>query len=163
MLKCWACQSKFSQHPQLIRPLFPNKFLFLQDTEVPMNFLHRIKYFSIMYDFIKSGYLNELLLFFAGIPITSYHLPLLYIVGFLLWTLDEYVIHRWLFHLCPPSKYPVIVILHFLFHGQHHKVNKRNWLVQTKKKAIEDDWLWKFGKLKWFINNVKFLCEPKIF
>lgn len=56
-----------------------------------------------------------------SIPITSYHLPLLYIVGFLLWTLDEYVIHRWLFHLCPPSKYPVIVILHFLFHGQHHK------------------------------------------
>uniref|UniRef100_K1R503 Fatty acid 2-hydroxylase n=1 Tax=Magallana gigas TaxID=29159 RepID=K1R503_MAGGI len=59
--------------------------------------------------------------FSEGIPITSYHLPLLYIVGFLLWTLDEYVIHRWLFHLCPPSKYPVIVILHFLFHGQHHK------------------------------------------
>ncbi|XP_048754990.2 fatty acid 2-hydroxylase-like isoform X2 [Ostrea edulis] len=56
-----------------------------------------------------------------SIPVSAYHMPLLFVIGFLLWTLDEYVIHRWLFHLCPPSNFPVIVILHFLFHGQHHK------------------------------------------
>lgn len=132
------------------------------------SYVYRRKYFSIMYDFIKSGYLNKLSLFFTGIPITSYHLPLLYIVGFLLWTLDEYVIHRWLFHLCPPSKYPVIMILHFLFHGQHHKVNKKNGSVQPKIKrlkmingeTLEYENIWYIYDLyiNFFVKQLNYIC-----
>ncbi|KAK7794173.1 hypothetical protein R5R35_005372 [Gryllus longicercus] len=42
--------------------------------------------------------------------------------GFLLWTLLEYSIHRWLFHLHPPDTSPRLITFHFLMHGLHHKV-----------------------------------------
>ncbi|GFR72026.1 fatty acid 2-hydroxylase [Elysia marginata] len=48
-------------------------------------------------------------------------IPSLLAVGGLFWTLLEYVIHRWLFHLQPPASSRLLILLHFLFHGQHHK------------------------------------------
>lgn len=42
--------------------------------------------------------------------------------GIFLWTLIEYLIHRWIFHLDAIAKNPFICTFHFLFHGQHHKV-----------------------------------------
>ncbi|BFZ19213.1 hypothetical protein BsWGS_22252 [Bradybaena similaris] len=48
-------------------------------------------------------------------------LPVLLAVGILVWTLLEYVIHRWLFHLRPPTNVPFLIRLHFSLHGQHHK------------------------------------------
>ncbi|XP_060066219.1 fatty acid 2-hydroxylase-like [Ylistrum balloti] len=59
-------------------------------------------------------------------PGTSYemtpkHMPLMFMIGLISWTLDEYVIHRWMFHLRPPSNSRLLVTLHFLLHGQHHK------------------------------------------
>ncbi|KAH3768818.1 hypothetical protein DPMN_170034 [Dreissena polymorpha] len=51
--------------------------------------------------------------------------PVLFFTGFLLWTLDEYVLHRWLFHRKPPTNSKFLITLHFLFHGQHHKVRPR--------------------------------------
>lgn len=44
-------------------------------------------------------------------------------VGMLVWTLLEYAVHRWAFHL--DDKIPdsgVAILLHFLLHGIHHKV-----------------------------------------
>lgn len=43
-------------------------------------------------------------------------------LGIFLWTLFEYLIHRWIFHLDAIAKNPFFRIIHFLFHGQHHKV-----------------------------------------
>ncbi|RUS78581.1 hypothetical protein EGW08_013649 [Elysia chlorotica] len=48
-------------------------------------------------------------------------IPLLLALGVLFWTLLEYIIHRWLFHLKPPASSRLLIRLHFLFHGQHHK------------------------------------------
>ncbi|KAK3786484.1 hypothetical protein RRG08_058540 [Elysia crispata] len=48
-------------------------------------------------------------------------IPLLLVLGVLFWTLLEYIIHRWLFHLKPPASSQFLIRLHFLFHGQHHK------------------------------------------
>ena len=44
-------------------------------------------------------------------------------MGLVLWTFCEYTIHRWLFHMCPPANVPILVLLHFILHGQHHKVS----------------------------------------
>lgn len=48
-------------------------------------------------------------------------IPLLFGLGVLFWTLLEYVIHRWLFHLKPPASCRPLILVHFLFHGVHHK------------------------------------------
>lgn len=42
--------------------------------------------------------------------------------GILLWTLIEYSLHRFIFHATPPSSSRFLVIMHFMLHGQHHKV-----------------------------------------
>lgn len=43
-------------------------------------------------------------------------------VGVLFWTLIEYSLHRFIFHLDPPPKSPAWITFHFLMHGLHHKV-----------------------------------------
>ncbi len=45
-----------------------------------------------------------------------------YIFGLLFWTLAEYVLHRWVFHYEPSSKFGKRV--HFIFHGVHHDYPK---------------------------------------
>jgi len=43
--------------------------------------------------------------------------------GFILWTLFEYSLHRWVFHLNPTNASKYTCTFHFLLHGLHHKVN----------------------------------------
>lgn len=40
-----------------------------------------------------------------------------------LWSLLEYLIHRFVFHMKPPASNYYLITLHFLLHGQHHKVS----------------------------------------
>ncbi|XP_034973775.2 fatty acid 2-hydroxylase [Zootoca vivipara] len=47
--------------------------------------------------------------------------PLLFIVGMCMWSLVEYIIHRFIFHMSPPANNYYLITLHFLLHGQHHK------------------------------------------
>ncbi|KAI0229103.1 Fatty acid 2-hydroxylase [Lamellibrachia satsuma] len=58
---------------------------------------------------------------FGGVPITRQETPLLFVCGIFTWTLFEYAIHRWMFHLKPPASSRLLIVMHFLFHGQHHK------------------------------------------
>eukprot|EP00126_Sphaerothecum_destruens_P015265 Sdes_comp9203_c0_seq1m682 len=46
---------------------------------------------------------------------------LLVLFGVFLWTFTEYLIHRFAFHSAPPSSSRLLITLHFLFHGIHHK------------------------------------------
>lgn len=48
----------------------------------------------------------------------------LLVCGFCTWTLLEYILHRFLFHLNPPGDSKFWITLHFFLHGQHHKVNR---------------------------------------
>lgn len=48
----------------------------------------------------------------------------LFVLGMLIWTLVEYLIHRFLFHMKPPSNSHYLIMLHFVMHGQHHKVSR---------------------------------------
>jgi len=52
-----------------------------------------------------------------------YHVSFLYFLGYFLlglfvWTLTEYVLHRYIFHFHPSSKWGQRI--HFIFHGVHH-------------------------------------------
>src|SRR6202000_876508 len=42
-----------------------------------------------------------------------------FILGIFIWTLTEYIMHRFVFHYAPPDK-PWAMRLHFIFHGVHH-------------------------------------------
>ncbi|XP_012134991.2 fatty acid 2-hydroxylase isoform X2 [Megachile rotundata] len=44
-----------------------------------------------------------------------------YVFGLFLWTVMEYVLHRKLFHFKPPANSKILISLHFLLHGIHHK------------------------------------------
>jgi len=43
----------------------------------------------------------------------------MFALGLFIWTLVEYMMHRFLFHYSPPDK-PWAQRLHFIFHGVHH-------------------------------------------
>jgi len=40
------------------------------------------------------------------------------VMGLFIWTITEYVLHRWVFHFYPKSK--IGQRIHFIFHGVHH-------------------------------------------
>lgn len=42
----------------------------------------------------------------------------MFAVGLISWSLFEYIMHRWIFHFVPKSKWGLR--LHFIFHGVHH-------------------------------------------
>uniref|UniRef100_A0A8B9TRI0 Fatty acid 2-hydroxylase n=1 Tax=Anas platyrhynchos TaxID=8839 RepID=A0A8B9TRI0_ANAPL len=48
-------------------------------------------------------------------------LPFIFLLGMFLWSLLEYLIHRFVFHMKPPASNYYLITLHFLLHGQHHK------------------------------------------
>jgi 4-hydroxysphinganine ceramide fatty acyl 2-hydroxylase len=47
----------------------------------------------------------------------------IFLFGTFLWTLVEYILHRYLFHITPPDDSPFWITFHFFIHGQHHKVS----------------------------------------
>lgn len=56
-----------------------------------------------------------------SIPINKYFFPVLFMMGWFLWSFIEYCIHRFVFHMNPPAHNYYLITLHFLLHGQHHK------------------------------------------
>lgn len=43
----------------------------------------------------------------------------LFALGLFIWTIVEYIMHRFVFHYAPPDK-PWALRIHFIFHGVHH-------------------------------------------
>ncbi|XP_029464740.1 fatty acid 2-hydroxylase [Rhinatrema bivittatum] len=56
-----------------------------------------------------------------AIPVHQYCFPLFFLLGMLIWSLLEYAIHRFIFHMKPPASNYYLIVLHFMLHGQHHK------------------------------------------
>ncbi|OXB74084.1 UNVERIFIED_CONTAM: hypothetical protein H355_003147 [Colinus virginianus] len=56
-----------------------------------------------------------------SIPVHKYCFPFIFLLGMFLWSLLEYLIHRFVFHMKPPASNYYLITLHFLLHGQHHK------------------------------------------
>lgn len=45
-----------------------------------------------------------------------------FLTGIIMWSILEYSLHRWVFHMQPPATSPFLIMFHFLMHGLHHKV-----------------------------------------
>ncbi len=60
--------------------------------------------------------IRALVLHPAGVPVV--YVPLGFIAGLFLWTLTEYILHRFVFHY--PPRTPAQEKIVFLFHGIHH-------------------------------------------
>lgn len=60
----------------------------------------------------------------AAVPgeLSTQQVILFYGLGLAFWTLAEYVLHRWVFHFVPKSKFGQRI--HFIFHGVHHDFPK---------------------------------------
>ena len=60
----------------------------------------------------------------AAVPgeLSTQQVMLFYGFGLAFWTLAEYVLHRWVFHFVPKSKFGQRI--HFIFHGVHHDFPK---------------------------------------
>mgnify|MGYP001852501577 CR=1 FL=1 len=58
-----------------------------------------------------------------SIPVHKYYFPFIFLLGMFLWSLLEYLIHRFVSHMKPPASNYYLITLHFLLHGQHHKVS----------------------------------------
>ena len=51
--------------------------------------------------------------------LSGWQVGLAFCIGVLGWTLVEYILHRWLFHL-PPRKQPLLKEIQYVLHGYHH-------------------------------------------
>uniref|UniRef100_A0A8C5R4L6 Fatty acid 2-hydroxylase n=1 Tax=Leptobrachium leishanense TaxID=445787 RepID=A0A8C5R4L6_9ANUR len=56
-----------------------------------------------------------------SVPVHVFWFFPLFLVGAMVWTLMEYAIHRYVFHMNPPANNYFLITLHFMLHGQHHK------------------------------------------
>jgi sterol desaturase/sphingolipid hydroxylase (fatty acid hydroxylase superfamily) len=61
-------------------------------------------------------YCSYTALFTTGLGVVNY--IEMFLAGLFIWTLIEYVLHRFVFHFVPKSKWGLR--LHFIFHGVHH-------------------------------------------
>lgn len=50
--------------------------------------------------------------------ITLYHASAIFVIGVLVWSFTEYILHRFVFHFVPRSQWGKKI--HFMFHGVHH-------------------------------------------
>jgi len=88
-----------------------------------------LSYLSIneLYASVSSGGFSRLVSpdteYFYKIITTLTAFSVLFGIGIPVWTLLEYMLHRFLFHLEPKDNTPWLITLHFFLHGQHHKVN----------------------------------------
>lgn len=48
-----------------------------------------------------------------------------FLLGVVVWTLLEYSLHRWVFHMEPSGDSKLFIYVHFAIHGLHHKVSAR--------------------------------------
>ncbi|XP_033326963.2 fatty acid 2-hydroxylase [Megalopta genalis] len=74
-----------------------------------------------------------------------------YAFGILLWTILEYVLHRKLFHFKPPATSKLLICMHFILHGIHHKApfDSRRLVFPPVVGLL-------MGKLLWSIYRVSF-------
>lgn len=72
-----------------------------------------IIYVPLISYFIYKAFMNQ---------ISVFHFLIYFMLGLLVWTITEYLLHRFIFHYHPTSK--TGLRLHFIFHGVHHDYPK---------------------------------------
>ncbi|XP_012221948.1 uncharacterized protein Fa2h [Linepithema humile] len=77
-----------------------------------------IVWIPIIIYFLHTGYVLNTS---TNIVIALQRISSSFVLGILIWTVMEYFVHRKVFHLKPPHNSRLLITLHFLFHGNHHK------------------------------------------
>ena len=80
------------------------------------NSLSKVHYTVPLYIFIPAILFIAYKAFSYGISITDF--IIYFIGGLIIWTITEYVLHRFVFHYHPTSEFGKKI--HFIFHGVHH-------------------------------------------
>ncbi|CAG5865234.1 unnamed protein product, partial [Menidia menidia] len=89
---------------------------------VPVVWLPIVCYFCWhCYSTLAQGATRIILTSGVSFPVHQYMFPVLFLLGWFLWSFIEYCIHRFVFHMKPPAHNYYLITLHFLLHGQHHK------------------------------------------
>ncbi|MEB0260134.1 MULTISPECIES: sterol desaturase family protein [unclassified Mucilaginibacter] len=78
--------------------------------------LSKVHYFVPVIIFLPVILVTSYLAYDRNIGVVNY--IWLFIGGLFVWTLTEYIMHRFVFHFVP--KQPWALRLHFIFHGVHH-------------------------------------------
>jgi sterol desaturase/sphingolipid hydroxylase (fatty acid hydroxylase superfamily) len=73
---------------------------------------------AVVWGLVDAFFLYRGIMYPGGTVSRAVHIPLAFIAGLLLWTLSEYVLHRWIFHFKPRT--PFQERMSFMFHGVHH-------------------------------------------
>ncbi len=71
-----------------------------------------------------------------SIPVHKHSFPFIFMLGMFLWSFVEYCIHRFVFHMRPPAHNYYLIMLHFLLHGQHHKVCDFVWYLRFNNHSL---------------------------
>lgn len=80
------------------------------------NSLSKVHYTVPLYIFIPAIVFFAYNAFSHGISITDF--AIYFVGGLIIWTITEYVLHRFVFHYHPTSEFGKKI--HFIFHGVHH-------------------------------------------
>jgi 4-hydroxysphinganine ceramide fatty acyl 2-hydroxylase len=80
--------------------------------------LSKVHYTVPLYIFVPVIIYSTYLAFNAGIGFIKY--AELFILGLFVWTITEYIMHRFVFHLKPNENWEWAKRLHFIMHGVHH-------------------------------------------
>ncbi|XP_034443455.1 fatty acid 2-hydroxylase [Hippoglossus hippoglossus] len=89
---------------------------------VPVVWLPIVFYLSwYCYTTLAQGTTRIVLTSDVSLSIHKSIFPLLFLMGWFMWSFIEYCIHRFVFHMKPPAHNYYLITLHFLLHGQHHK------------------------------------------
>uniref|UniRef100_A0A3Q3A1R5 Fatty acid 2-hydroxylase n=1 Tax=Kryptolebias marmoratus TaxID=37003 RepID=A0A3Q3A1R5_KRYMA len=115
-------------HQPVDRPirLFGNPFLEASTKTswywVPVVWFPIVFYFSwYCYTTLAQGSTRVAVTSDFSVPVHKSVFPVLFLLGWFLWSFLEYCIHRFVFHMKPPAHNYYLITLHFLLHGQHHK------------------------------------------
>jgi sterol desaturase/sphingolipid hydroxylase (fatty acid hydroxylase superfamily) len=81
-----------------------------------MENLSKVHFAVPLFIFVPGIFIFIYLSFAAGVSIVNF--GLYFLIGLGVWTLTEYIMHRFIFHYHPTSEFGKK--MHFIFHGVHH-------------------------------------------
>jgi sterol desaturase/sphingolipid hydroxylase (fatty acid hydroxylase superfamily) len=81
-----------------------------------MESLSKVHFAVPLFIFVPAIFIFAYKAFAAGVSVVNF--GLYFLIGLAVWTLTEYIMHRFIFHYHPTSEFGKKI--HFIFHGVHH-------------------------------------------
>ncbi|XP_020282807.1 fatty acid 2-hydroxylase [Pseudomyrmex gracilis] len=99
-----------------------------------------------------------------NIAVTLQNILPSFVLGVFIWTVVEYFVHKKIFHFKPPHNSKLLITLHFLFHGNHHKapLDGRRLVIPPILGAIVAAIVWKAYKAMFPLTIAPFVAVGTI-